>query len=196
MKPRVTSFRLAYLTEITHTGGLPHAQRDGSEGFKLHLSDKRRNLFIFNFLTNTHSESFEVPAEVFPEDPVLLRHDAASVGNLMQKFRPSISLRTYPVMSGQSRVGRNRIVGGSLSNLRQSHGPSHGYHSDRRRANWFSKDSVRGRMKTGGDIPIECLTHNAHVPLPSTAQAGAKYDVLTSVSGNISSPRFTFLDLS
>ena len=58
MIPRVTSFRLAYLTEITHTYALPHERRDGSEGFKLHLSDKRRNLYLFNFLTNTHSENF------------------------------------------------------------------------------------------------------------------------------------------
>jgi hypothetical protein len=102
MIPRVTPFRLAYLTEISHTGGLPHARRDGSEGFKLYLSDKRRNLFLFNFLTNTHSANFEVLAEVYPEDSVLLRHDAASVGNLMHMFGQSMCLRTYPVTSGQS----------------------------------------------------------------------------------------------
>jgi len=126
MTSRVTSFLLAYLTEITHTGGLPHARRDGSEGFKLYLSDKRRNLFLFSFLTNTHSESFEVLAQVYPEESVLLRHYAASVGNLRQTFRQSICLGTYPLTSGQSCVGRSRIVCGSLSNLRQSHGPSHG----------------------------------------------------------------------
>jgi hypothetical protein len=106
MIPRVTSFRLVYLTEITHTGAVSHALMDGSEGFKLHvhLSDKRRNLYVylFNYLTNTHSESFEVSAEVYPEDSVLLRHDAASVGSLMHTFRQWICLRTYSVTSGQS----------------------------------------------------------------------------------------------
>lgn len=89
MISRVKFFSLAYLTEVTHTGGLPHARRDVSEGFKLYLSDKRRNLFLFNFLTNTQSESFEVLAEVYPEGSVLLRHDTAAVGNLMQMFRQS-----------------------------------------------------------------------------------------------------------
>ena len=87
MVPRVTSFRFAYHTEISHTGGLPHARRDGNESFKLYLSDKRRNLFLFNFLTNTHPESFEVLAEVYPDESVLLTDDAASVGNLMQILR-------------------------------------------------------------------------------------------------------------
>jgi len=57
---------------------------------------------VFLQLLINHSESFEVFAEVHPEDSVLLRHDAASVGNLMHTFRQSICLRTYSVTSGQS----------------------------------------------------------------------------------------------